>query len=128
MKPQPWRPVLPAGWWLKTAGYRRYMLRELTCMPIGVFAAMLTLGLVRLGQGPETWEGYRAALATPGGIALLAIVLAASTWHSLTWFALAPSTMPLYLGARRVAPGWIAAAHYLAWTAITALILLAAGG
>lgn len=127
MRPQPYRPVLPATWWLRRPAYLRYMLRELTCVPIGAFAGLLTVGLFRLGQGPAAWEGFRAALARPDGIALLLIVLAASVYHSLTWFRLAPSTMPLYVGARKVPPVWIAAAHYLAWAAISLGVLLAAG-
>jgi len=128
MKPKVHHPTLSGTWWLSTPSYRRYMLRELTSAPIGLFAGMLTLGLIRLGQGSEAWDGFRAALASPAGIALLAIVLLASSYHSLTWFALAPSTMPLRIGARKVPPGWIAGAHYLAWAAISLAIILTVGG
>lgn len=128
MKPQPYHPTLPGTWWLSTSSYRRYMLRELTSAPIGLFAGMITLGLIRLGQGAEAWDGFRAALASPAGIALLAIVLVASSYHSFTWFALAPSTMPLQVGAHKVPAGWIAGAHYLAWAVVSLAIIIAVGG
>jgi fumarate reductase subunit C len=128
MRHGPYRPVLPGNWWLQTASYRQYMLRELTSAPIGVFAALLTVGLIRLGQGPEAWDGFRQALATPGGVVLLVVILAATVIHSLSWFSLAPSTMPVYIGARRLAGAWIAGAHYLLWAAISLTLILLAGG
>lgn len=120
-------PNLPGNWWLKRPSYLRYMLRELTCIPIGAFAVLLILALLRLGQGPEAWHAFLAALATPLALAWQLLALVFAVYHSVTWFALAPRTMPLQIGARRVAAGWIAGAHYLLWVALSAIILLLSG-
>lgn len=122
-----WAPRLPRGWWLQRAAYRRYMLRELTCVPIGAYAALLIIGLYRLGQGPEAWDAFRAAIGSPPGLVLQLVALAFAIYHSLTWFALAPRTMPLHLGTRPVPAAWIAGAHYLAWAVITFAVLFAIG-
>ncbi|MDP1697856.1 MAG: hypothetical protein Q8L45_08755 [Xanthomonadaceae bacterium] len=127
MNAKVYSPKLPTNWWLKQPNYLRYMLRELTCIPIGAFAVLLIFALLRLGQGPEAWQTFRAALATPLAIAWQLIALAFAIYHSITWFALAPRTMPLQIGARRVPAWWIAAAHYLLWVALSALVLLLAG-
>lgn len=120
-------PQLSRWWWLNHPGYRRYMLRELSCIPIGVFAVILIVGCWRLGQGPESWHAFRAALATPLALAWQLIALAFAVYHSITWFALAPRTMPLRIGARRVPSIWIAAAHYLAWAVLSLIVLLMVG-
>src|SRR3546814_477272 len=103
------------------------MLRELTCIPIGAFAVLLIFALLRLGQGAEAWQAFLAALATPLALAWQLLALVFALYHSVTWFALAPRTMPLQIGARRVPAGWIAAAHYLLWVALSAIILLLSG-
>jgi len=120
-------PQLPANWWLQRPNYLRYMLRELTCIPIGAFAVLLIFALLRLGQGPEAWQTFRAALATPLAIAWQLIALAFAIYHSITWFALAPRTMPLQMGTRRVPAWWIAGAHYVLWAVLSAIILLLSG-
>lgn len=120
-------PRLPHDWWWQRPAYRRYMLRELTCVPIGAYAALLIVGLYRLGQGQAAWEGFRAALGSGPGLALQAIALAFAVYHSVTWFALAPRTMPLQVGVRQVPAAWIAGAHYLLWAVITLGLLWIAG-
>lgn len=122
-----WSPRLPNDWWLRHPAYLRYMLREASCIPIGAYAVLLIVALHRLGQGPEAWQGFRTALASGPGVALQLLALAFAAWHSITWFALAPRTMPLQVGARRVPSAWIAAAHYVAWAAVTVLVLLIVG-
>lgn len=122
-----YQPKLAFDWWLRHPGYRSYMLRELSCIPIGAFAAMLIIALLRLGQGPEAWQAFRLALSSPLAIAWQLLALAFATYHSITWFALAPRTMPLRIGVNQVPGLWIAAAHYLAWMVLSAIILLAAG-
>ena len=122
-----WSPRLPRDWWLQRAAYRRYMLRELTCVAIGAYVAVLIVGLYRLGQGPEAWDAFRAALGSAPGLLLQLLALAFAVYHSITWFALAPRTMPLQIGTRHVPAAWIAGAHYLAWAVITAVVLLAVG-
>lgn len=121
------QPQLPTFWWLQRGNYRRYMLRELTSLPIAIYALWLILALLRLDQGAEAWAGFRASLATPFAIGLQVLVLVFAVIHSLSWFALAPRTMPVYIGTRRVADGWIVAAHYLAWVALSVCIFVVAG-
>lgn len=122
-----YRPRLANDWWLRHPGYLRYMLRELSCIPIGAFAALLVLALLRLGQGPEAWQAFRDALASPLAIGWQVIALGFAVYHSITWFALAPRTMPLRIGVNEVPGMWIAAAHYLVWLVLSVIILLAAG-
>lgn len=123
---RPYRRPMPRGWWLRKPAYLRYMLRELTCVLIGAWSGWLAFGLLSLARGPEAWQGFLDGLASTPGIVFQLLVLAAAAYHSASWFALAPRTMPLRLGGRSVAPLWITLAHYAA-AAIIALLLLLLG-
>ena len=123
----PYRPGMPRLWWLQSAGYIRYMLRELTCIFVGAWVVTAIAGLLRLVQGPAAWQGFLAGLGSVPGIAFQVVTLVFVAYHAVSWFALAPSTMPVWIGETRVPPGWIEAAHYLAWIAVTLLVLWIVG-
>lgn len=127
MNTKSFQPQLSTTWWLQRRNYRRYMLRELSSLPIALYAGVLVLALFRLGQGADAWAAWRASLASPAAIGLQLIALVFALIHSTSWFMLAPRTMPIYRGAERVADHWITAAHYLAWAVISVLIFMATG-
>lgn len=124
---QPWIPVTPLSWWLKRPSYIRYMLRELTCIWIGAYVVMLITGLYRLQQGPAAWESYLAALGSTTGIVFQCAALAFALYHTISWFSLAPSTMPIWRGETRVPPRWIEITHYIAFIAVSVFIAWLAG-
>ena len=87
------RPVSGA-WWTRNAFYRWYMFRELSCVFITAYAFILLVGLYRLGQGPEAFLAWQAALASPGSLVFHVVALVLVTYHSWTWFKIMPKTMP----------------------------------
>jgi len=104
------------GWWRRDPFFMRYMLRETTALAVLVYALVLTVGIVRLGQGEAAWDGWLAALRTPWALLLHLVLLAAMAVHAYSWFVIMPKTMPmLFVGGRRVAAvvitraGWAAA-------------------
>lgn len=125
--PQPFRPNMPQLWWLQRPNYLRYMLRELTCVWIGAYVVVLIVGLTRLKRGPGPWEAYMQALSSTPGIIFQILALAFALYHTVSWFALAPSTMPVWRGEEQIPPGWIKAAHYVAWGLVSIIILWAGG-
>lgn len=128
MSTQTWKPTLPNDWWLRRPGFRRYMLRELSCIPLAAFCALLIVGLYRIGQGEAAWQAFRLALSQPFAIVAQFVVLAFVLYHSATWFALAPRTMPILIDGRPLPGRMVTAAHWLLWLLITIAILLAIGG
>lgn len=126
--PRPYIRPFPVNWWLRRGSYRRYMLRELTSALIGAWALVMVVGFVRLSEGDAAWNGFVHALMTPSGVLFQIAVLIAAVYHSVTWFGLAPRTMPLWIGGKRVPAAWIAIAHYVAWIVISLIVLLAVGG
>lgn len=123
---RPYVRPMPRTWWLRKPAYVRYMLRELTCVLIGAWSGWLAFGMLSLARGPESWQAYLDGLASTPGIVFQLLVLAGALYHSVSWFALAPRTMPLRLGGKPVPAAWITLAHYLA-AALAAVVLLMLG-
>jgi fumarate reductase subunit C len=112
-------------WWLRDPYFVRYMAREMTSLLVAVYALVLLVGLVRLGQGEAAYMGWLQALRSPWSVAVHSVVLATFVYHTWSWFRIMPKTMPtLFLGDRRVPQQAITIAG-LAVAACACLVLLA---
>ena len=121
------RAVSPTRWYLAQPRYLRYMSREVTCVFIGALAVLMLVALVRLAQGPDAWAAFLDALRSPGGVVLLALVLAFSVHNTTSWFNVTPKVMRVQLGEAFVPDRLIVAAHYVAWIAVTLAVAWLAG-
>ena len=121
------REVSRTRWFFRRPRYMRYMAREVTCIFIAVYTVLLVVGLARLAEGRAAYEAFLQSLQSPVSIALLALALVFSAYHSITWFNLTPKALPLQLGEKFVPDGAIAGAHYLGWAIVSAVVLFAAG-
>src|SRR5207253_1332555 len=74
------RPM--AGWWRRDPFFVRYMAREATAIAVLAYAAVLTVGVVRLAQGEAAWNGWLQALRAPGSVLLHAVLLVAFAIHA----------------------------------------------
>lgn len=124
MSRKPYIRKIPNTWWLKNSFYKAYMMREISCIFITIYSVVLLVGLFRLQQGPEAYQGWLAALQNPWSIGLSAVMLLSTLYHSISWFKLAPQAMPLQIGNIHIIPGWVVGLHYLAFFFILAIGLL----
>ncbi len=115
-------------WWLAQPRYVRYMVREVTCLFIGGYAAILIVGIVRLSQGQAAYEGFLDAVQGPASLAFHGLAFLFALYHTTTWFNVTPKAMPLRVGGWRVPGGAIVGAHYAGWLAVSAVVLFLAGG
>ena len=91
------------GWWKRDPFFMRYMVREGTALAVIVYAVVLCVGLVRLAQGEAAWNGWLAALRSPGSVLLHAVLLVAMFVHAKSWFEIMPKTLPMtFVGGRRL--------------------------
>ena len=91
------------GWWRRDAYFIRYMAREVTAVFVAAYAAVLLVGLVRLGQGEAAFNAWLQALKSPLSLLFHLILLATFIYHTWSWFRIMPKTMPLiFVGTRRV--------------------------
>ena len=70
------------GWWRRDPFFVRYMMREVTAFAVLVYAIMLMVGVVRLAQGEAAWNGWLAALRSPGSILLHLVLLVSFAVHA----------------------------------------------
>jgi len=115
------------GWWRRDPFFVRYMAREATAVLVVVYALVLLVGLVRLGQGQAAWEGWLQALKSPASIALHLVLLAVFLYHTWSWFRIMPKTMPLILAdGKRLSPAVVTGAGLAAATAVCLALIIAA--
>jgi len=103
------------GWWRRNPFFVRYMIREGSCVFLATYALILLVGLLRLTQGEEAYNGWREALTHPASIVLHWLALLTVGYHAYTWWKVAPKTAPdIFIGGRRlpempiIAGGWLA--------------------
>jgi fumarate reductase subunit C len=109
------RPM--AGWWTRNPFFVRYMAREVTSLGVWTYALVLTVGVLRLGQGEAAWNDWLEALKSPLSIALHLLLLLCMVLHTYSWFEIMPKTMaPMVVNGERVSAariqrtGWSVAA------------------
>ena len=117
------RPIAAATWWLGKRNYVLFMLRELTSVLIAAFLVVYLMQLAALAQGAEAYMAAVERLASPGWIVFHLLVLIAALYHSITWFNLTPQVIVVRRGEERVPPVVIAGSHYLAWLAVSVVIM-----
>jgi succinate dehydrogenase subunit C len=126
MSRRPYIRKVKGSWWLGQRRYVVYMVRELTSLFVGLYCALLVVGLFRLTQGRAAWEGFVAALSSPPGVLLQLVCLAFAAYHSVTWFALTPKAMPMVVRGEPVPAKAIVGIHYGAWAVVSLIVLVAA--
>ena len=121
-QPRPYRPRVSTYWWLFQPSYLKFILRELSCIPVA-FAAVLTLLQLRaLGQGPQAYAEFQQWLKTPLLLVLNAAVFPALIFHAIMWFNAAPRALAVRIRGKRVPETLIAASHYAVWLVLSGLV------
>ena len=114
------------GWWRRDPFFIRYMAREATAVFVVAYAAILLASIAALSQGEGLYDAWMARLGSGAMIAVSAILVAAFAYHTFTWFAIMPKTMPpIVIAGKRLAPGVITASGILV-SVLASLALFAA--
>ena len=120
--PRWYRPHVSVYWWLGQWQYLKFILRELSSVFVGAVVVMTLFQLRALRNGPEAYARFQHRMQSPVIIAFVVISLFFVVFHSITWFNLTPSAMPVRFGGKRV-PGWmIAAPNYALWAIVSVII------
>jgi fumarate reductase subunit C len=119
------RPM--AGWYRRNPRFMAYILREGTSVLLALYALILLWGLTALAAGPESYERWLVALASPQSVLVHLAILAAAVYHTISWFQVAPKAAPpLRFGGRRVPDSAIIRGGYAACVAVTLVVLVIA--
>ena len=105
-----------------------YMIRELTSLFIGLYCALLVIGVFRLARDRQHGTALWRRCPARWGVALQLVCLAFATYHSVTWFAVTPKAMPLTLkGRTRRRPGRSSVSIMPPGRLVSLVVLIAAG-
>ena len=130
MSRQPYvRPVSKTTWYMRNGRYKRYILREVTCLIVGFYCFLTIVGLSALASGsPERWNDFLAAQQNGAMITVHAVALLYYlVFMTFDWFKLAPKAMPVQLGEQKMADRTIVVAHYAAWVMVSLIVFWLAG-
>lgn len=136
-------PVKKATWWLENPFYIYYMVREGTAV-LALFAVLeIVLGIFALALcdfghaqelavdayfAPYVWY-VKSFLGNPVVIALNVIILLSQLFHAVTWFALMPKAVRVFMNknSTELLPEWVTkVALYLGLIGATVVILAVA--
>ena len=121
------RPVSKTTWYMRQGRYRKYMLREVTCLLVGFYSFLTIYALASLAS-PEAWTAFLQSQQNSvmvGFHACARIFFLVS--RPFVWFKLAPKAMPLQLGEQTLPAIYIIVAHYGAWAVVSAVVFWLAG-
>src|SRR5210317_1764852 len=129
MSRQPYvRPVSKTTWYMRNGRYKKYMLREVTCLLVAIYCFISIAGLAALADSPGRWAEFIAEFTGPGWVAFHTFSLIFYLiFMTFDWFKLAPKAMPVQLGEKKLEDSYIIIGHYVAWVVITLFILWLVG-
>ena len=120
--PRWYRPRVSVYWWMGEWHYLKFILRELSSVFVAI-CVIETLLLIRaLSNGPDAYAAFLHTLRNPFVVLLNVISFFFVVFHSITWFNLTPSAMPVRMGGKRVPDIMVAAPSYGAWIVISAFV------
>jgi len=120
--PRWYRPHVSVYWWLGEWHYLKFILREISSVFVAVFVVETLLLIHAVRQGPVAYEHYLHSMRNPAILLLNMVSLFFVVFHTITWFNLAPSAMPIRFGGRRVPDLLVASPSYVAWVAVSAVV------
>ena len=128
MSRRPYKRQLPkTTWFLRHSRFQNYMLHEISSIFVAIYLVILIVGLFRLGQGPEAWQGWLNAVTSWPGIIFHIIAFIFAIIHTTAWFKAVPQAMRIQTGETFVPGKLIVGVHYGVWAAVSVVVLLLAG-
>ena len=113
------------SWWLRQGRYKRYMMRELSSLFIGVFTLLMVSGLYRLSQGEAAFNAFTEVFWSTSMLLFSVLMFLFAVYHSYTWFIVTPKAMPLKMAGKRIAGSVIVGAHLVLWLLCTIVVWVA---
>ncbi len=120
--PKWYRRPVSVWWWLESWRYTRFVLRELTSIPVAFVALILLWQVASIAEGPAAYARFLDRMRSPLFIALHVIAVGGIFFHALTWFHLAPKAMVVRVGGKKIPDSIIILSNYAGWIAVSALV------
>lgn len=121
---KPYVREMKPTWFLDSAFYRMYMLREATVLPLILFTLFMFAGLVCLAIGESAWQSWLDFMSNPLIVLVNLLALVASLFHAFTFFKMMPQVMPIRFQGKKIDSTYIIAAQWGAAAFISCIILM----
>jgi fumarate reductase subunit C len=109
-------------WWTRRRSYLIFALRELSSIAVAWFVVHFLLLVTAVHRGPAAYQEFLDRSAGPLVLLVNLVALAFVVLHAVTWFSLAPKAMVVRMQGQQVPPRMIAAGHFGAWFAVSAVV------
>ncbi len=120
--PRWYRPRVSVYWWLGEWHYLKFILRELSSVPVAICVIEVLLLIRALSNGPEAYAHFLQCMRNPLVLALNVVSFFFVVFHTITWFNLAPSAVAVRVGGKRLPDVLVAAPSYVAWVIISGFV------
>jgi fumarate reductase subunit C len=120
--PRWYRPQVSVYWWLGEWHYLKFILRELSSVFVAIFVIETLFLLSALRDGPEAYAHFQQCMRNPLIVVLNIVSFFFVVFHTITWFNLAPSAMPVRMGGKRLPDFMVAAPSYVAWIVVSTFV------
>lgn len=124
MARKPYVAKQPDNWYMQTPYYKKYMLRELTCIPVMLAALNFFWCITALASSPEAWATWISFQQNPIVVVLNLIAIAAALFNTVEWFKAMPKAMPIQVGEKFVADNKMIAGSWVAFIIISIIVLV----
>jgi fumarate reductase subunit C len=111
-------PRLAGGWFLRSSGYLRYVLREFSALPIAAWMLWFLVEVSRLHDGSS---GYHAHLSW-AFVAFSVVCLGFALWHTWTFLGFSGLIMRIPLGEGFVPARMVRSGAYVLFVLVSLLI------
>jgi fumarate reductase subunit C len=127
------KPYVPqmsrTSWFMSSARYKTYMLHEVSSVFVAIYSIILIVGLFRLGESRQAWQGWLDAVTSPLGILFHVLALIFFLIHTTSWFKAVPQATRIMRGDEVLPGNILVGAHYGVFAAVSLFfIALAALG
>ena len=120
----PYHPPMRRTWFLATAEYRAYAVREFAAVVVGLFVLNLMLGMVAIATSADRWQWWVDLQRNPVVFVLNVLALVAAVIHTVSWDQLTPSIIKVQRGTKFLADGWIIAQQALLLVVFAAVMVV----
>jgi len=111
------------GWWKRNPFFIWYMAREMTAPFVALYSVILLVTVLRLAQGPASFDAWVAWLRSDTSIVLHVLLVLVFVYHTWTWFKIMPKTMPpVVVGGKRLSPAQITGAGIAAAIVVSIVV------
>ncbi len=127
MSRKPYHRQMSTDWFLKKPFYMSYMLREFTCVGIGLYVLNLMAGIVALAGSEQAWLIWVATQQNPVMIIMALFAFVSSLYHTVTWFATTPKVFKIPKDDGFLPESVVVKAHYAVFAVLAAFLLIVVG-